>query len=156
MNFNTAGCKDNGRLSEDGDGDRAAASTPLCQGAVGTRGGSTPPLSHLSARGVKQDPKKSATGSSKTKRKVKRSLTQHSYAIDPSLHIYLCVENLVVPPYLDYYIVVHSIMTLMSKLCEKFVLSFFVTNCFFISSDEYDSRFQESSLRQRQIPDSVL
>ncbi|KAG8284035.1 hypothetical protein J6590_003727 [Homalodisca vitripennis] len=35
--------------------------------------------------------------------------------------------------------------------CKCFVLNFFVDNFLWISSDEHDSRFQESSLRQRQI-----
>ncbi|KAG8257325.1 hypothetical protein J6590_052190, partial [Homalodisca vitripennis] len=39
---------------------------------------------------------------------------------------------------------------------KRFVLSFFVANFLWISSDEHDSRFQESSLTQRQIPDAAL
>ncbi|KAG8287365.1 hypothetical protein J6590_038973 [Homalodisca vitripennis] len=39
----------------------------------------------------------------------------------------------------------------MSKRCKEFVLSFI-----WISSDEHDSRFQESSLKQRQIPESAI
>ncbi|KAG8241220.1 hypothetical protein J6590_091693 [Homalodisca vitripennis] len=44
----------------------------------------------------------------------------------------------------------------MSKRCKCFVLSFFVVDFLRISSDEHDSRFQESSLTQCQIPDAAI
>ncbi|KAG8335634.1 hypothetical protein J6590_063675 [Homalodisca vitripennis] len=43
----------------------------------------------------------------------------------------------------------------MSKRCKCFDLSFFFVDFIWISLDEHDSRFQESSLRQCQIPDAV-
>ncbi|KAG8250544.1 hypothetical protein J6590_099458 [Homalodisca vitripennis] len=42
-------------------------------------------------------------------------------------------------------------MSLMSKRFEEFILSFFVANIFWISSDEYHSRFQESNILK--LPD---
>ncbi|KAG8291308.1 hypothetical protein J6590_063344 [Homalodisca vitripennis] len=38
----------------------------------------------------------------------------------------------------------------------EIILSIFVADFFWISSDEHEYRFQESSLRQRQIPDAAL
>ncbi|KAG8296808.1 hypothetical protein J6590_097435 [Homalodisca vitripennis] len=44
---------------------------------------------------------------------------------------------------------------LMSYPCKEFILSFIVAEIF-VSSDEHDSRFRESSLQQLQIPDAAL
>ncbi|KAG8286634.1 hypothetical protein J6590_054470, partial [Homalodisca vitripennis] len=47
-------------------------------------------------------------------------------------------------------------VSLLSKRCKCFVLSFFVVDFLCIISDEHDSRYQESSMRQRQIPDAAV
>ncbi|KAG8260580.1 hypothetical protein J6590_055752 [Homalodisca vitripennis] len=45
-------------------------------------------------------------------------------------------------------------VSLIVKQRKEFMLSFFITD-FFISSENHDCRFQESSLLQRQIPDAL-
>ncbi|KAG8305936.1 hypothetical protein J6590_058900 [Homalodisca vitripennis] len=47
-------------------------------------------------------------------------------------------------------------VSLMLKRCKCFDLSFFVVDFLWISADKHDSRFQESSLRQCQIPDAAI
>ncbi|KAG8288828.1 hypothetical protein J6590_010941 [Homalodisca vitripennis] len=61
----------------------------------------------------------------------------------------LCLENSVVPPCLE-------IVSLMSKRCKCFVLSFFRRRFSLDLFRRHDSRFRESSLRQCKIPNAAI